>query len=188
MPQTSPVAGSKLRLIGLVVGIVVLFGLGIWLRRTGVLTEQAISSWVGGFGVWSVPMFLVAFTAGVLLNLPGMIFVVVARAAFGPVLGFAVGYAGAVIGVSAPFLLSRRLGAQRPEWKPRWRFVQRLLDGVESKPVRSIVLLRLVLWLSPPLCYGLAFTGIRTRDYVLGSAVGLVPIIAMMSYGASWLW
>src|SRR5258706_5122014 len=101
--QSSAWPSSKLRPLVLAVSIVALFGLGLWLKHTGVLTQESISAWVRGFGIWSAPIFLLAFTAGVLLNLPGLLFVVVARVAFGPVAGLLLGYAGAVLGVSAPF-------------------------------------------------------------------------------------
>jgi uncharacterized membrane protein YdjX (TVP38/TMEM64 family) len=178
---------KKLRPVALVLVIVLLIGVGIWLQRTGSLTQAALVEWVRGLGPWAVPAFILAFILGELIHLPGMLFVVAARVAFGPLVGFALGYGGAIIAVTAPFLLARTLGARRPRLGgARWRLIERLLDGVETHPLRTVVLLRLVLWLAPPVDYALAFTRIRTRDYVLGSAVGLIPIIALAAYGVSW--
>jgi uncharacterized membrane protein YdjX (TVP38/TMEM64 family) len=124
-----------------------------------------------------------------LLHLPGMIFIAVARAAFGAVNGFFLGYGASILAVTAPFLLVRGMRTTRERaWQPRWRLLRRLLDGVEKHPIRSVAVLRLILWLSPPLDYALAFTSIRTRDYILGSALGLAPCIGAVIWGLGWWW
>lgn len=99
--------------------------------------------------------------AGELLHLPGMFFfIVIARVVFGPALGFVLGYAGAVIAVTLSFVVARQL---------------------EAHPVQTTALLRLVLWLAPPLSYALASSNIRVRDHLLGSAIGLaVPVGAVV--------
>ncbi len=179
----------RVRQIGLGLVLLACAALGVWLWRTGNLTQAAIGVWVRSYGMWAPPAFVLAFAIGELLHLPGMIFVVVARAAFGPVTGLLLGYFGAIVAVTVPFLLVRGVRSQRERaWNPRWRFLARVLDRVEQHPVRSVIVLRLLLWLSPPLDYALAFTSIRTRDYVIGSAVGLVPSIAAVVFGVGWLW
>ncbi|MCA9598461.1 MAG: VTT domain-containing protein [Myxococcales bacterium] len=171
--------------------VIVLAGLlagGIALHRTGQLRPDVIGAWIRSLGIWAAPVFVAAFAAGQLLHLPGTAFVVAARTAWGPVFGFALAYGAAVVAVTVPFVLTRRArGTGERSFRPRWRWLARLLDRVEVHPVRSVVLLRLVLWLSPPLGYALAFTGIRTRDYVVGSALGLAPCIALVSCGVGWI-
>ncbi len=168
-------------LVALVVG-------GVLLHRSGQLSPDAIGAWIRSLGGWAAPAFVVAFSLGQLLHLPGTAFVLAARTAYGPLWGFALAYGGAIIAVTVPFVLTRRArGTTARSWRPRWRWLARLLEGVEVRPVRSVVLLRLVLWLSPPLGYALAFTGIRTRDYVVGSALGLAPCIALVVCGVSWI-
>ncbi len=172
--------------LGLVLGACIVAG--IWLGRTGHLTQAAIGGWVRSWGPWSAPAFVLAFTLGELLHLPGMLFVFVARAAFGAVVGFFLSYGGSLVAITAPFLLVRGIRTQRERtWQPRWRFLRRLLDNVETHPIRSVLVLRLLLWLSPPLDYALAFTSIRTRDYIIGSALGLAPCIGAVIYGLRWL-
>jgi len=182
------VALARVRRILLVLVLAACVGGGIWLGRTGHLTQAAIGGWVRSWGPWSGPAFVLAFTLGELLHLPGMLFVFVARAAFGAVGGFFLSYGGAMVAITAPFLLVRGIRSQRERtWQPRWRFLRRLLDGVETHPIRSVMILRLILWLSPPLDYALAFTSIRTRDYLLGSALGLAPCIGAVICGIGWL-
>jgi hypothetical protein len=83
-------------------------------------------------------------------------------------------------------ILARRRGVdaetvqrQQEPWRPRWRLLRRTFEKLEAHPVRSIALLRLVLWLAPPLTYALAATRVRLRDHVFGCAIGLLlPVLA----------
>ncbi len=182
------VALARVRRILLALVLVACIATGIWLAYTGRLTQAAIGGWVRSWGPWSAPAFVLAFTLGELVHLPGMLFVFVARAAYGGVVGYFLSYGAAIVAVTAPFLLVRGIRTQRERtWQPRWRFLRRLLDGVETHPIRSVVLLRLFLWISPPLDYALAFTSISLRDYVIGSAIGLAPCIAAVICGIGWL-
>ncbi len=133
-------------------------------------------------GYLAVPLFLLVMVAGELLHLPGILFVVVARVVFGPSLGFVLGYTGAILAVTVSFAVARQLIAAARStdepWRPRWSWLRRLLERVEARPVRTIALLRLLLWLAPPLSYALASTRVRARDHILGSAIGLlIPVI-----------
>jgi uncharacterized membrane protein YdjX (TVP38/TMEM64 family) len=111
-----------------------------------------------------------------------MVFIVLARLVFGPSVGFVLGYAGAVFAVTVSFLVARQLVAaarsSREPWRPRWKFAQRALARLEAHPVQTVALLRLVLWLAPPLSYALASSKLRLRDHVIGSALGLfAPVL-----------
>jgi uncharacterized membrane protein YdjX (TVP38/TMEM64 family) len=167
---------------------VAIVGLGLWAWKNGNLTADSIGAWIRSWGCWSTPAFVIAFSLGQLLNVPGLAFVLAAKLAYGPWLGFLLAYGGAVVAVTVPFLLTRAFRAERKRaWQPRWRVLRNLLDGAEKHPIRSVFFLRLLLWLSPPLGYALAFTGIRARHYVIGSALGLLPFIGLAIYGMSFL-
>jgi uncharacterized membrane protein YdjX (TVP38/TMEM64 family) len=120
-----------------------------------------------------------------------MVFVVVARVVFGPSVGFALGYAGAVFAVTLSFVVARQLVAAARStdepWRPRWQFLRRALDRLERRPVQTIALLRMVLWLAPPLSYALASSRIGVRDHLLGSAIGLVAPVAAVVFLSGYL-
>lgn len=166
-----------------------LVALAVLARRHG-LDAASLEAELLALGCFAAPVFILLFAAGELLHLPGIVFVVVARHVFGPLTGFAVGYAGAVFALAVSFALARRLSiaarGTREPWRPRWSILRRLFDRLERAPVRSVALLRLVLWLAPPLTYAVATTGVRARDHLLGSALGLlVPVAAVhVLYGA----
>jgi uncharacterized membrane protein YdjX (TVP38/TMEM64 family) len=106
----------------------------------------------------------------------------VARVVFGPGLGFALGYGGAVLAVTVSFVVARQIVAAarstKEPWRPRWRTLRRALGRLEAHPVQTIALLRLVLWLAAPLSYALASSNVRVRDHVVGSAIGLLAPVA----------
>ncbi len=167
--------------------MVLMVACAIVARRNGV-DGPMIQRELLALGWLAAPLFLLVMAAGELLHLPGMVFVVAARLLFGPSMGFAVGYAGAIFAVTVSFVVARQLvsaaRATTTPWRPRWRFLQRALDRLESHPVQTIALLRLVLWLAAPLSYALASSRVRVRDVALGSALGLfAPVLAAVLLG-----
>ena len=156
-------------------------------RRSGV-DGPMLQRELLALGCLAPPLFLLVFAIGELLHLPGILFVLVARLVFGPSIGFVLGYAGALLAVTVSFTVARQVvtaaRATKEPWRPKWRFLRRAFDRLEAHPVQTIALLRLVLWLAPPLSYALASTNIRARDHVVGSAIGLVlPVLAVALLG-----
>jgi uncharacterized membrane protein YdjX (TVP38/TMEM64 family) len=168
--------------------VAALVGCAIYARRRGV-DGPMVQRELLAMGWLAAPLFLLVMAAGELLHLPGMIFVVAARLVFGPSVGFALGYAGAVFAVTVSFIVARQLvdaaRATDEPWRPRWRFARRALERLESHPVQTIALLRLVLWLAAPLSYALASSSVKVRDVVVGSALGLFPpvLVAVLLSG-----
>jgi len=168
--------------------LVVAFVVGaVYLWRSGRVTPTSIQAWLDSLGAAAPALFVGAFVLGAFCGLPGMAFVVAGRLAFGPWLGFGLGYVGGLLAVTLPFL-SARLLRRQPEvpWRPKHRFAARAFDQLETHPVRTIILLRLMLWFNPPLSYALALTRVRRRDYVLASALALAPVVALGVIATSW--
>jgi len=156
--------------------------LGAVLARRAGIDAPTVQQQILGLGCLAIPMFIVAFTVGELLHLPGIAFVVGARVLFGPTLGLAIGYAGALIALTVSFAVARGVvraaRATREPWRPRWRPLARAFERLEAWPVATIALLRAVFFLAAPLTYALAATKVRFRDHVLGTTIGIiVPVI-----------
>jgi len=129
-------------------------------------------------GPLGVGLFVVVFAVGELAHIPGVVFVAAAALAYGRLAGGMVGYAGAVFSVAVSFWVVRTIGGKALAAIER-PWVRRILDRLESQPIRVIVILRLLLWMAPPLNYALAMSNVRFRDYIIGSAIGLVVPIAL---------
>lgn len=153
---------------------------GVVAKLTGwseALTVARLRALVESAGAWSLVAYVGLFCGCYLLTVPGMVFVAVGVAAFGPWLGGPVAYGAALAAISGNFWAGRRLGGETPRLP--WRFARTALEHLEERPVRTIALLRLVLMLTPPFDYGLGLTAIPYPRFLLGSAIGLIPPIAV---------
>jgi uncharacterized membrane protein YdjX (TVP38/TMEM64 family) len=172
-------------ILGILIVAVVVAGVLLW--RSGMVTPGAIKDWLDSLGPAAPLLFLAVFVGTAFLGLPGMAFVVGGRLAFGPYVGFAVGYVGGLAAVTAPFLIARRLrGAGRDPWKPKWAWVAKAMAMVETHPFRAVVGMRLVLWFNAPLSYALAFAPVPARTYVAACAIALAPVVAAAMIATGW--
>jgi uncharacterized membrane protein YdjX (TVP38/TMEM64 family) len=165
--------------IGILITLVL--GLIVGAELLGVracLSLDGLRSFTARAGAWGVVLFLAAFCAAHLAYLPGMMFVVASVLSYGQLWGGILGWVGAVLAVSATFVVVRTIGGTIPATVNRPR-LQKLLATLEKRPIRTIIVLRLVFWLAPALNYALAFSRLRFRDFVIGSAVGLVAPIGV---------
>lgn len=173
----------------LLLGVLVAASLagGIYLWRTGNMTPTAVRDWLDSLGPAAPLIFVAAFVAGALFGVPGMVFVIGGRLAFGPYVGFLVGYGGGLLAVIAPFVMARLLRRAVSEPKrPKNRWVARAFDQIEHRPFRAVLVMRLVVWFNAPLSYALAITEVRLRDYVAGCAVALAPVVALAMIATGW--
>ena len=185
MPAAPAVSAKHALLAALVLAFV---GGTAWAYSTGRVSPAAIQAWLTSLGPVAPARFVAAFVAGAMLGLPGMMFVVGGRLAFGAETGFALGYGTGVLACIVPFATARRLRSDgAAPWQPRNRHLRRAFAMVESHPLRAVVVLRLVLWFNPPLSYALALTSSPLRAYVAGCAIALAPVVAAAVLAIGWL-
>jgi uncharacterized membrane protein YdjX (TVP38/TMEM64 family) len=137
------------------------------------LSTAHIRDLVAHTGAAGIGLFIVVFAVGELLHVPGMVFVAAAVMAWGPLAGGVLSYVSALVSISLVFVVVRTIGGQplATVTQPR---VRALLAQLETRPILTVALLRLFLWLAPPINYALALSTVRYRDYAAGSALGLV--------------
>lgn len=156
------------------VGIVTL----LWLARGPLL--EALPGWlaaVRGAGGLGVVGFVGLYVAWTVLLLPGSALTAAAGAVWGVGPGLCVASPASVLGATVAFLLSR--GALRARVERRVRGDPRL-QAVDREVGRGGLRAVLLLRLSPlvpfnVLNYALGLTGVRLRDYVVGSFFGMLP-------------
>jgi uncharacterized membrane protein YdjX (TVP38/TMEM64 family) len=130
-------------------------------------------------GNWGIALFVAIFIVGIVLQLPGFIFIGASVVIFGSLLGTIVAYSSSVLAVIVSFYFARMIGGNALAQIKSHR-VQNILNKLEENPVKTIIILRSVMWIAPPLNYALAFSKVSTRKYIIGSAIGLVlPITGM---------
>lgn len=175
-PVEAPRRG-RWRLIALALVIVATFVVGHLTGATERLSPEGVRRAVEGAGAAGVIGFLVLFVVGELLHVPGLVFIGAAVAVWGPVRGGAIGGVGALLSLVTSFVVVRAIGGT-PLDAVKNRLVRRLLQHLETRPVTTVAAVRAVTILSPPVTYALALSGIRFRDYLVGSAIGLVLPLA----------
>jgi uncharacterized membrane protein YdjX (TVP38/TMEM64 family) len=169
------------RIVRIVLLAVVLAGLLVVRYATGIGGEfsvDRIRELTLHAGWWGVLLFVAAFAVGELLHVPGLVFVVAAVMVWGRLTGGLVAMLGAVISVSFSFAVVRAIGGQ-PLGTIRNARIRAILARIDRRPIATVTLLRLLLFMAPPVNYALALSPVRYRDYLVGSALGLaVPVTA----------
>jgi len=148
------------------------WGEGLDIERVRTIVREA--------GAWGMVVYIGVFTGGEFIHLPGIVFVLAAIAIWGKWLGFVVAFLAANVSVDVSFLVVRAIGGKALSTLDNHR-VQQIMVHLERRPILTIMALRAVFWLAGPLNYGLALTSVRFRDYAIGSALGLIPPVALMA-------
>ncbi len=180
-------SSRTLRRVAIGVLAVVFVTGAIYLWRTGSVTPSSVRDWLDSLGPAAPPLFILAFVAGSFVGLPGIAFVIGGRLAFGPWLGFVLGYGGGLLAVTIPFVAARKLRKADANWTPKNRRLAKVFGMLETHPFRSVLVLRLILWFNPPLSYALAFSKVTIRTYVGACAVALFPVVVVAVAATSWL-
>ncbi len=161
-------------LAALAVGLIVI---GKTTGLSAYFSTERIRTVTNAAGLWGPIVFVLFFCVGELVNVPGVVFVAAAVVAYGRTGGGALAFVGALAAVSVSFVIVRRIGG-KPLAAIRWPLARRILLRLEQRPVRTILLLRLLLWMAPQLNYALALSNVHFRSYLVGTALGLLAPIA----------
>ena len=184
--RTASARSAALRLAALVA---LLVGLVAAAALVGVPDADALRAGVAGLGPLGPVVFVLLYAAATLLPLPKNVITAVAGLLFGLVEGVLLVLPGALLGALAAFGLGRWLGRDAVE-----RFTGTRVARVDALLARRGLVAILVSRLLPVLPftginYAAGLTAIRLRDFVLGTAIGIVPgtvaYVALGAYGTS---
>lgn len=183
LPSAKP--RTWLRLILALALVVSLVLVGKWTGVTDDLSAERVRQMIDDAGAYGIVVFVAIFCVGELIQIPGLIFVAAGVYAYGQGLGGVISYLTAIASVVMSFVIVRLVGGQalRGIDKP---WVKKILDGIDRQPIATVAVLRLVFIMSPPLNYALALSSIRFRDYLLGSALGLILPIGLFVILFDW--
>jgi phospholipase D1/2 len=166
--------------IGLVVAVLALLAIGWAAGLHSYVTPEGIRGLVERAGWLGPVVFVALFAAAELVQVPGALLVLAAAALWPPALAIATSYAGALVAATLLFWLSRTIfaGAVR-ERLPAW--VAQYETWLETHGLLSVIALRLVLFLAPWVHWLLGASRVTFRDFALGSAIGLLPGIVLVT-------
>lgn len=156
--------------------LLVVLGIGAAVAaRVGIPPVEEVRAWVGAAG-WAGPIaFAGLYGVLTLTPAPAAVLSVAAGLLFGMAGGLAVVMAGALLSAVGAFALSRTLGRRAIERVDSDR-LRRLDALLRRRGVLAVIGVRLVPLLPfAALNYLSGLTAVRPRDYVAGTAVGILP-------------
>jgi uncharacterized membrane protein YdjX (TVP38/TMEM64 family) len=137
------------------------------------LTREALGQVLESAGYWAPILFILVYTAGICLFVPGTLLTTLGAAIFGAYLGFLYVWVGAMLGASAAFWIGRTLGRE---------FAASLIgdklkkydEAIERNGFATVLYLRLIYFPFTPMNFGMGLTRVRFRDYVFGTGLGII--------------
>jgi len=134
-------------------------------------------------GPWAPALFIAAYIIGSLAFIPGAVLTLMAGAVFGLSRAVPICFTGAVLGSSAAFAVARTLARDRVErWLARDPRAAAIGAAVAGRGLLIVLLLRLSPVFPYTLVnYALGASGIRYRDFLIGS-IGMLPGTVLYAY------
>jgi uncharacterized membrane protein YdjX (TVP38/TMEM64 family) len=164
------------------VGIVFLFGAQV----LGFNGEATVEHWLGAAsGPWALPVAVAAFAALAFIGVPQFVLIAAAVVAFGAWAGFAYSWIGTMVSSLVGFYLGRMAGARALKTLSG-ESMQKFMDMVGRNGFLASLIVRLVPS-APFIVVNMAagVTPMRVWDFAAGTALGIVPKIALTAFAGS---
>ncbi len=130
------------------------------------------------------PLFVGLYALATAIALPGSILTIAGGAIFGFTLGSLLNWAGASLGAMLAYLLARNLGFDAVR-RLLGKRADRVTELAGAHGFTTVLRLRLVPVVPfNVLNFAAGFAGVRFRDYMLGTLLGLIPGTAVYTYFA----
>jgi uncharacterized membrane protein YdjX (TVP38/TMEM64 family) len=162
------------------VGVVFVFGASL----LGIDGAEEVEQWMGAGlpAAWALPAAIGSFAALAFLGVPQFVLIAAAVVAFGPVAGFTYSWIGTLVSSVIGFFVGRRIGARalRDASGPG---VVRFMEMVGRNGFVASLVVRLVPS-APFIVVNMAagVTPMRLTHFVAGTAIGIVPKIALTAF------
>ena len=137
------------------------------------LNAAALGRFLETAGFWAPVIFMLIYSAGVCLFLPGTLLTGLGAAIFGTYWGFVYVWFGAMVGASAAFWIGRTLGREFAASLIGDR-LQKYDDAIERNGFAAVLYLRLVYFPFTPMNFGMGLTKVHFWDYFFGTGLGII--------------
>jgi len=124
-------------------------------------------------GHWAPVLYILVYTFGVCLFVPGTLLSALGVLFFGAYWGFLYVWIGAMLGASATFFIGRILGRDFAASVIGDK-LKKYDDAIERNGFTAVLYLRLLYFPFTPLNFGMGLTKIRFRDYFMGTGLGIM--------------
>ncbi|KRT73912.1 MAG: hypothetical protein XU12_C0006G0079 [Deltaproteobacteria bacterium CSP1-8] len=137
------------------------------------LTREALGQVLESAGYWAPLLFILVYTLGICLFVPGTLLTTLGAAIFGAYWGFLYVWVGAMLGSSAAFWIGRTLGREFAASLIGDR-LKKYDEAIERNGFATVLYLRLIYFPFTPMNFGMGLTRVRFRDYVFGTGLGII--------------
>jgi len=137
------------------------------------LTADALGRFLATAGFWAPLVFVLIYTVGVCLFLPGTLLTGLGAAIFGAYWGFVYVWLGAMAGASLAFLIGRTLGREFAASLVGDK-LKKYDDAIQRNGFATVLYLRLVYFPFTPMNFGMGLTKVQFWDYFLGTGLGII--------------
>ena len=168
--------GRSKAVIKAVILVAFIIGAILLVRFTPVksyLTAEALGRFLDTAGFWAPLVFILIYTAGICLFVPGTLLTGLGAAIFGPYWGFVYVWFGAMLGSSAAFVIGRTLGREFAASLIGDR-LKKYDEAIERNGFATVLYLRLVYFPFTPMNFGMGLTRVRFWDYFAGTGLGII--------------
>lgn len=141
------------------------------------LDATRVRDWLRASGIWGPVVFLLAFALLQPVGLSAHVFIIAAGLVWPATLALPLSWAGTVAAGCVAFGFARFVGH---DWVQA-RIPERLRgydEALVERGVRTVLLLRLMFFTFGPLQLMLGVSKVRFGPYVLGTALGVLPLVA----------
>jgi len=171
-----PAANRRTAMVKAFVLVAFVIGAIVLVRFTPVkayLTAEALGQFLEAVGFWAPLVFMLVYTVGVCLFVPGTLLTGLGAAIFGAYWGFLYVWIGAMLGASGAFWIGRTMGRE---------FAASLIgdklkkydEAIGRNGFATVLYLRLVYFPFTPMNFGMGLTGVRFWDYFFGTGLGII--------------
>jgi uncharacterized membrane protein YdjX (TVP38/TMEM64 family) len=137
------------------------------------VTKESLGNFLETAGFWAPLVFMLVYSAGICLFLPGTLLTAIGAAIFGPYWGFVYVWIGAMLGAAASFWIGRTLGREFAASLVGDR-LKKYDDAIERNGFATVLYLRLVYFPFTPMNFGMGLTKVRFHDYFFGTGLGII--------------
>jgi len=137
------------------------------------LTAQALGDFLETAGYLAPVLFVLIYTVGLCVFLPGTLLTGLGAAIFGAYWGFLYVWIGAMLGASAAFFIGRTLGRDFAASLIGDR-LKKYDNAIERNGFATVLYLRLVYFPFTPMNFGMGLTRVHFRDYFFGTGLGII--------------
>jgi uncharacterized membrane protein YdjX (TVP38/TMEM64 family) len=176
---------TLLRLVLCFCVVIALFAASRYVDLGGLLRDSL--AWIRGLGPWAPIAFIATYCISCVLAIPASILTLGGGFLFGVAWGSVYVIAGAMLGAIASFLVGRYLARDWIAKKIEHHEKFKAIDAAIAQEGWKIVLLARLAPIFPyaVLNYGFALTRIPFGQYVIATAIGILPAMSVFVYFGS---